>query len=149
MHEAIALMVRAPLGRVENARRIAGLIRETGPYRWVGIYDVGGEFVSLVAFSGPSAPAHPQFPVSKGLTGSAIRSRKPVVAGDVRTDPRYLTAFSTTRSEMIIPVLDENSGLVIGTMDVESEEENAFSDEDQRVLEACAKAARPLWGRAG
>jgi GAF domain-containing protein len=145
MHESILLIANAPVSRIEKARRIAGLIRETGQYRWVGIYDVGREIVSIVAFSGPAAPAYPQFPVAQGLTGSAIRAKKTVVASDVRTDPRYLTAFSTTRSEIIIPVVDENSGSVIGTIDVESEQEHAFSDEDQRRLEDCAKAARPLW----
>jgi len=145
MHEAIALMAQAPFSRTERARRIADRIREAGQYRWVGIYDVGREIVSIVAHSGPAAPAYPQFPVEKGLTGSAIRAKKTVVAGDVRTDPRYLTAFSTTRSEIIIPVLDENRGAVIGTIDVESDEENAFSDEHQRLLEDFARAARPLW----
>jgi len=145
MHESIALIVKEPLSRIEKARRIADLIRETGQYRWAGIYDVGRENVSILAFSGTAAPAYPQFPVAKGLTGSAIRAKKTVVAGDVRTDPRYLTAFSTTRSEIIIPVLDENTGSVMGTIDVESEQENAFSDKDQRRLEECAKAARLLW----
>ena len=145
MHESIALIVKEPLSRIERARRIADLIRETGQYRWAGIYDVGRENVSILAFSGTAAPAYPQFPVAKGLTGSAIRAKKTVVAGDVRTDPRYLTAFSTTRSEIIIPVLDENTGSVMGTIDVESEQENAFSDKDQRRLEECAKAARLLW----
>jgi L-methionine (R)-S-oxide reductase len=145
MHESIALIAKAPLSRTEKARRLAGLIRETGEYRWVGIYDVGRAIVSILAFSGPAAPAYPEFPVAQGLTGSAIRGKKTVVAGDVGTDPRYLTAFSTTRSEIIIPVLDENTGSVIGTIDVESDEENAFSDEDRLWLEERAKAARPLW----
>jgi GAF domain-containing protein len=149
MHESIAVIAQAPLSRIEKARRIADLIRETRQYRWVGSYDVGRERVSILAFSGREAPAYPQFPIAKGLTGSAIRAKKTVVAGDVRTDPRYLTAFSTTRSEIIIPVLDENTGSVIGTIDVESEQANAFSDEDQRWLEECAKTARPLWVSIG
>src|SRR6266567_5670862 len=41
-------------------------------------------------------------------------------------DPRYLTAFGNTLSEIIIPVLDEKSSVVVGTIDVESEQANAF-----------------------
>ncbi len=67
-----------------------------------------------------------------------------MVVGDVRNDPRYLTAFGSTLSEIIIPVLDGNN-VVIGTIDVESEEANAFSEEDWRILEECARVARPLW----
>ena len=63
----------------------------------------------------------------------------------MRSDPRYLTAFGTTRSEIIIPVLDEKTGAVIGTIDGESVQANAFSLEDQKLLEACARVARLVW----
>jgi putative methionine-R-sulfoxide reductase with GAF domain len=62
----------------------------------------------------------------------------------VRNDRQYLTAFGSTLSEIIVPVLD-NSTAVIGTIDVESERANAFSDDDSELLEQCAKAALPLW----
>lgn len=141
----IVSALNSPSPRVEKARNVTNIIRETGGYRWAGIYDVGPETVSIVAYSGPGAPAYPQFPASKGLTGSAIRDCRTVVVGDVRNDPRYLTAFGSTLSEIIIPVLDEKTGAVIGTIDVESERANAFSQEDRGTLEECAKAARQLW----
>jgi GAF domain-containing protein len=131
--------------RVERAAKIAEMIRLSGDYRWVGVYDVGAEVVSIVAFSGPGAPTYPQFPITKGLTGSAIREKRTIVVGDVSSDPRYLTAFGSTLSEIIVPVTDETSGAVIGTIDVESERKNAFSAEDQVMLEECARTARPLW----
>ncbi len=111
----------------------------------MGVYDVGPELVSLIAYSGPGAPAYPQFPVTKGLTGSAIRDKKTVVVGDVQNEHRYLSAFGNTLSEIIIPVLDEKSGTVVGTIDVESERANAFSDEDREMLEDCGRSALPLW----
>jgi L-methionine (R)-S-oxide reductase len=142
---SIASILRTDDTRTEKARQIADLIRNARHYCWVGIYDVGPELVSLIAYSGPGAPAYPQFPVTKGLTGEAIRGKTTVVAGDVTSDPRYLTAFSSTRSEIIIPVLDENSGRVTGTIDIESDELHAFSEEDERRLEESAKLARALW----
>ena len=63
----------------------------------------------------------------------------------MRSDPRYLTAFGITLSEIITPVLDEKTGAVVGTIDVESEQANAFSLEDQKLLEACARVARLIW----
>jgi len=143
--EAIASAVSNRSERNEKARKVAELIRERGNYRWVGVYDVGRERVSMIAYSGPSAPAYPQFAVTKGLTGAAVREKKVVVVGDVRTDSRYLTAFGSTLSEIIIPVLDEKTGVVVGTIDVDSEQANAFSLEDQKMLEECAKAAYGLW----
>ena len=142
--------------RTERAKQLAETIRSLGDYRWAGVYDVGSKLVSIVAYSstsggahaggsGPGAPAYPTFPVTQGLTGSAIEHRTTVVVGDVRTDPRYLTAFGNTLSEIIVPVLDPQSGTVIGTIDVESERANAFSARDKTLLEECARAALPLW----
>ena len=145
---SIDCVLKAPGGRIEKAVKIADLIRNLVGYRWVGIYDVGPELVSIIAYSGPGAPAYPQFPKSKGLTGSAIREKKTVVVADVRRDPRYLTAFENTLSEIIIPVLDEKSGAVLGTIDIESEKPDAFSDADQRMLEDCARASMPLWSES-
>lgn len=145
IRDSITAVLAMHLDRAEKARRIADTIRLIRDYRWVGMYDVGPELVSIVAYSGPGAPAYPQFPITKGLTGSAIRDKKTVVVGDVRNDPRYLTAFGNTLSEIIIPVLDEKTGAVVGTIDVESEQANAFSDEDQATLEEGARSALPLW----
>jgi putative methionine-R-sulfoxide reductase with GAF domain len=131
--------------RTERARRLAELIGRLGSYRWVGIYDVGRDHVSIIAWSGSGAPAHPTFPITEGLTGAAIREKRPVIVGDVRSDSRYLTAFSNTLSEMIVPVLAPGEERVIGTVDVESDEVNRFSPRDQQVIEQCAQAALPLW----
>ncbi len=131
--------------RAVRAKRLAELIRTLGEYRWVGVYDVTAEHVSIIAWSGPGAPEYPQFPVTKGLTGAAIQQKKAVVVGDVRNDPRYLTAFGSTLSEIIVPVLSPGEERVIGTVDVESENANAFSARDQQMIEQCAQAALPLW----
>jgi GAF domain-containing protein len=130
--------------RKEKARRLAERIQRLGAYRWVGIYDVGAELVSILGWVGPSAPEFPSFPVSKGLTGAAIAQKATVVVGDVRKDPRYLTAFGSTVSEMIVPVLSTDRR-VIGTVDVESEKADAFSARDQQMIEQCAEAAKLLW----
>jgi len=131
--------------RAERAKRLAELIRKLGDYRWVGIYDVSIESVSIIAWSGPGAPEYPTFPASKGLTGAAIQQKKAVIVGDVRSDPRYLTAFGSTLSEIIVPVFAPGEDRVIGTVDVESEKANAFSARDQQLIEQCAQAALPLW----
>jgi putative methionine-R-sulfoxide reductase with GAF domain len=130
--------------RFEKARELAGIIREHGQYRWVGLYDVGFEKVAIISWSGPNAPAYPTFAISQGLTASVINEKRSVIVGDVRNDSRYLTAFDSTLSEIIVPVLDSSTA-VIGTIDVESERANAFTVDDCELLEQCAKAALPLW----
>jgi len=131
--------------RVEKARRLAERIQKLGDYRWVGIFDVGAKQVSLLGWSGPGLTEVPTFPTTKGLTGAAIKEKKTVNVGDVRKDSRYITAFGSTISEMIVPVLDPSGSRVVGTVDVESDRANAFGPSDQQMVEQCAQAALPLW----
>jgi L-methionine (R)-S-oxide reductase len=133
--------------RTVKAAMIAEAIRDSGSYRWVGIYDVDSlrGVVSNIAWRGPAEPAHSVFPVTKGLTSRAISGKKTVNVGDVASDPNYLTALDTTRSEIIVPVLDATSDRVVGTIDVESEHPNAFDSKAQALLEECARLLTHFW----
>ncbi|MGH9718432.1 MAG: GAF domain-containing protein [Candidatus Acidiferrales bacterium] len=131
--------------RAIRAKRLAEMIRKLGEYRWVGVYDVDEQGVSIIGWSGPSAPEHSTFPITDGLTGAAIREKKAVTVGDVRNDPRYVTLFGDTLSEIIVPVLAPGGSRVMGTVDVESERADAFTPADQKMIEQCAGAALPLW----
>lgn len=124
----------------------ANAIRQAGPYRWVGLYrvDHAEGMVRNIVWSGPMAPAFPSFSVNNGLTGSAIRDRKPVNVGDVLKDPRYLTALGSTQSELIVPVFN-GTGAVVGTIDIESERAHAFDEKTQTALERCAERIKALW----
>jgi L-methionine (R)-S-oxide reductase len=124
--------------------RMADRIRKAGRYRWVGIYAVGREEISVIGWSGPSAPAHPRFPKHRGLCGAAAESGSTVVVEDVTKDPRYLTTFGSTRSEIVVPV-KRAGGEVVGLVDVESECVDAFSVEDRRLLENYASEVARLW----
>jgi len=145
----LGILVSAARDRVAALQSVAELLRSSGRYRWVGLYDVdrAAGTVTNIVWSGPGAPEYPTFPITKGLTGAAISTRKTVNVGDVTADPRYLTAFGTTKSEIIVPVFDRAGGNVVGTIDVESEKPNAFPEEVQMLLEACSKVIRPLWRR--
>jgi L-methionine (R)-S-oxide reductase len=145
--EEVRKIVANDSSRFEKLRQIAALIRNRGSYRWVGLYDVdrqAGEVVNLV-WDGPGAPEYPTFPIGKGLTGSAIRESKVINVGDVVADPRYLTAFGSTRSEIIVPIFNEQREQVVGTIDVESARANAFNESTENALVDCADAIAPLW----
>lgn len=129
--------------REERARIAAALIRIARPYRWVGLYDVTESEICVIAWDGPEPPTYPRFPVRKGLNGAAVVSKRPVIVQDVASDLRYLTTIGGTRGEMIYPIL--RSAKVTGTIDVESDQLNAFSAEDESLLASCAEALRWLW----
>jgi L-methionine (R)-S-oxide reductase len=118
--------------------RVVESIRRGGGYRWVGLYGVVREEISILAWSGPGEPQHPRFPATEGLCGDAVRRRETVIVGDVTQDPRYLTTFSSTRSEIVVPIFNFVTGRPRGVLDVESERVDAFTDADRRLLERCA-----------
>lgn len=130
--------------RAVRARRAAECIRAARNYHWVGLYDVTPSHISAVAWTGTTGPAFPTFPRSQGINGAAVAAGAPVVVQDVRRDPRYLTTFGATRAEAIFPVRGPND-VIVGTIDVESDRADAFSEEDERFLEECVVALVPLW----
>ena len=130
--------------RPERARQAARLVRLLGGYRWVGLYDVSATEISVIAWDGPEAPAHPRFAITRGLNGAAVATRAPVIVQDVTSDPRYLETIAGTRGEMIHLVLAP-SGAVVGTLDVESDRVDAFSSRDEELLAACARQLGWLW----
>ncbi len=137
----------APEERERRAERVAASIRRFGAYRWVGVYDVTADEIAVIGWDGPAAPMYPRFPRSHGLCGAAVAAGAPVIVGDVANDPRYLTTHTTTRSEIVVPVFRD--GDVVGLIDVESEQSNAFSDRDRQLLERCAAVIVPLWDAYG
>ena len=132
-------------GRERKAAGVARAIRRAGTYRWVGLYEVTEDEIVNLAFDGLGVPAHPRLPVTQGLSGAAVASGETVMVGDVSKDPRYLTAFGSTRSEIIVPVVDRAGRKVVGTIDVESERVDAFSEVDRAALERCASAVAELF----
>jgi GAF domain-containing protein len=130
--------------RAAKAQRAVELIRSFGSYRWAGLYDVLETEIAVIAWTGPEAPTYPRFPLAEGLNGACVASRKPVIVQDVAKDARYLTTIDGTRGEIIQPIVAE-SGAVVGTIDVESDRVDAFTERDQRLLAACAKDLSWLW----
>src|SRR5260370_38238850 len=110
------------------------MIRPGGSYGWAGVYKIlQGEFVIRAETrNGPAT--YPRFPLTQGLCGAALESAKPILVGDVHKDLRYLPTFHTTRSEIVVPMRNEHRH-ILGMLDVESDQLNAFSEEDRQFLE--------------
>ncbi|HEY75336.1 MAG TPA: GAF domain-containing protein, partial [Thermoflexia bacterium] len=72
----------------------------------------------------------------RGITVAAARSGQPVCVADVRADPRYVYAGFPACSEVAVPVQIE--GQVLGVINVESREPDAFTSADVRLLSTLA-----------
>jgi len=71
--------------------------------------------------------------VGEGITGWVARHGKPVRCGDVTQDKRYVSVRRDVRSELAVPL--EVKGEVRGVINVDSDRADAFSAEDQELLQ--------------
>ena len=145
MDVSFAEILKSDNSRSEKARLIADKIRVLKGYPWAGVYEVKENEIKMVSCAGRSEPLIPSFPKDKGLNGRAVMQRRTVIVNDIDKDEDYLLTFTNTKSEIVVPVFDRTGKQIVGTIDVEGEKTNAFSDDDVQFLEDCAKKISGLW----
>ncbi|MGD0252721.1 MAG: GAF domain-containing protein [Verrucomicrobiota bacterium] len=87
----------------------------------------------------PASAARLKLRVGEGITGWVARAGKPARVGSVAQDPRYVAARRGVRSELAVPL--EVNGEVRGVLNVDSDRTNAFSPDDQELLQELAVQA--------
>jgi sigma-B regulation protein RsbU (phosphoserine phosphatase) len=75
-------------------------------------------------------------PLGEGITGLAASTRQPILVGDVRSDPRYLTALDVVKSELAVPMLAR--GKLVGVIDLQSTRMDAYREADRALLQLIA-----------
>lgn len=126
--------------RLEDAEVLPFVVAELERhprFDWVGIYWVEDEELVLRAWKGPEATEHVRIPVGQGICGLAARTGETVNVPDVNADDRYLACFPSTRSELVVPVVDAND-TVIGEIDIDSDEEGEFTADQVALVEDVA-----------
>lgn len=146
-HGDLLNVVRAEVAEAPGpeaaAQRVVELLHDRLPhYDWVGIYWVEAGELVLGPWVGPEATDHTRIPLGVGICGAAAVSGQTEIVDDVDSDPRYLACFTSTRSEIVVPILA--GGRVIGEIDVDGEDPAAFSQADARFLEEIAALLAPL-----
>jgi len=112
------------------------LLKDAIPYySWVGIYLLDGNELVLGPFLGKPSP-HTRIPLGNGICGAAATEKATIVVDDVNADPRYLACSIETRSEIVVPIMED--GDVLGEIDIDSDTPAAFGDADRRLLEEVA-----------
>ncbi|HYL34334.1 MAG TPA: SpoIIE family protein phosphatase [Bryobacteraceae bacterium] len=75
-------------------------------------------------------------PLGEGVTGAAAATRQPILVGDVRSDPRYLSALDAVQSELAVPMLAR--GKLVGVIDLQSTRLHAYREQDRSLLQLIA-----------
>ena len=144
-------LVRAEVAEADGpdaaAQRVVVALHERFPqYDWVGVYWVEGSDLVLGPWTGPEATEHTRIPIGTGVCGAAAASGRTEIVPDVDADPRYLACFASTRSEIVVPIFHE--GEVIGEIDIDGSDRDAFDETDARFLEEVAALLAPLRPKA-
>lgn len=115
---------------IANMANIASALKEAFGYFWVGFYRVVGDQLVLGPFQGPVACTRIAF--GRGVCGTAWREKQTMIVPDVDQFPGHIACSSLSRSEIVIPVL--NDGDVRAVLDVDSDELNSFDAVDASYL---------------
>jgi L-methionine (R)-S-oxide reductase len=132
LRSAIAAAPNAESAMTQTVR----LLKDGVPdYTWVGIYVRDGEELVLGTFLGKPSP-HTRIPLGKGICGAAATEKATIVVDDVNADPRYLACSIETKSEIVVPIMQD--GEVFGEIDIDSDRPAAFGARDRALLEPVA-----------
>ena len=121
---------------VANMANCAALIFNSVPrLNWAGFYLLKGGELVLGPFQGRTACV--RIALGRGVCGAAAEKRRTLRVADVTKFPDHIACDSASRSEIVVPLLTDDSHL-IGVLDVDSPELDRFDDEDETGLRQIA-----------
>ena len=146
----ISKALSAPLDLEEVIEAIFGALRQVVRYDAATIYLVNRstlalEMVREVGYPTDSAHAF-DLQIGQGIVGWVAKTGQPVIVPDVASDPRYVVARPSTRSELAAPLLLE--GRTIGVFNIESDDNDAYHDGHLELVSAFAAQAAVAIERA-
>ena len=126
--------------------RAVELLHESSPrFDWTGVYELyPDDVLRLGPFVG--APTeHVFIAVGNGVCGSALAEKRNMNIPDVSKAPNYLACSAATRSELV--VLIRRGERIYGQIDIDSHEQNAFTDDLVREVEQLAERLAQAYAR--
>ncbi|SPF79887.1 GAF domain-containing protein [Pseudoprimorskyibacter insulae] len=103
-------------------------------FDWTGFYRVTAPEVLKI---GPYQGGHGclVIPFSKGVCGACATQKRVQLVGDVEAFPGHIACSSSTRSELVLPVVS-GDGTLLGVFDIDSNQPDAFTERDAEALTA-------------
>jgi len=119
-------------------------IQQSFNYYHVGLFllDEGAGELKMQAIAGGfvnMAPSDHRLALGEGMVGWTAQTGQPLLANDVNQEPHYVLGIlkePLTKSELCVPL--KLAGKVIGVLDVQSSQLNAFDETDLIAMETLA-----------
>jgi GAF domain-containing protein len=116
---------------VANLANISAALKEQFNWWWVGFYWIHEDELVLGPFQGPVACT--RIKKGRGVCGGAWELGKTLIVEDVEKFPGHIACSSASKSEIVVPVYQQNN--ILGVLDVDSEHLSHFDEIDQLYLE--------------
>ena len=131
LYKQIAALIEGERDTIANMANIAAMIHFTFNFWWTGFYRVCGKELVLGPFQGPLACSRIAY--GRGVCGTAWKEQTTQVVPDVEQFPGHIACSSLSRSEIVVPVWDNEK--IIAVLDIDSEHLATFDSVDQEWLE--------------
>lgn len=106
-------------------------------FEWVGAYLLNEEGTELWLHNYVGAPTeHAKIAVGAGVCGRALAEKVNLNVPDVGQEENYLACSPDVKSEMVVLIRAGED--IFGEIDLDSEDDAAFTEEDQTALEFVA-----------
>ena len=116
---------------IANLANVAAALKQQFGWLWVGFYLVKKDELVLGPFQGPVACT--RIKKGRGVCGKAWADAITLIVDDVEKFPGHIACSSLSKSEIVIPIIENNN--VVGVLDVDSQYLNSFDEEDKTYLE--------------
>jgi L-methionine (R)-S-oxide reductase len=114
-----------------------------GYFHWTGFYrTIAPELLAVGPYQGGHGCL--RIPFAKGVCGAAARTRETQLVPDVEAFPGHIACSSSTRSEIVVPLVGPRG--VLAVLDVDSDDPAAFDDTDRAHLESLCRALATRYG---
>lgn len=139
VYDELALQLRGLFAgerdAIANAANMAALLGwGLADLNWSGFYILRGGELVLGPFVGK--PACVRIAVGRGVCGTAVERRAPILVEDVHAFPGHIACDADSRSELVVPLVRE--GAVFGVLDLDSPTAGRFDEDDRAGIEAIA-----------
>lgn len=138
----IKALVDPSVNATANLANVSSALKMTFGFFWVGFYLVENNELILGPFQGSIACT--RIAKGKGVCGASWEQNKTLVVPNVDEFPGHIACSSASKSEIVVPIV--SNGIVIGVLDVDSDQLNDFDETDEKYLtELCAWLGSALY----
>ena len=135
LYKQIEAVTESESDAIANMANVAAMIHYTFGFWWTGFYRVIDNMLVLGPFQGPLACSRIAY--GRGVCGTAWKENTTQVVPDVEQFPGHIACSSASKSEIVVPIIKDNT--VTAVLDIDSEHLATFDETDRRWLEKIAE----------